>query len=128
MQFSKHFLTFVIGFMIGGFVFKGNPSDPATQTPSMSICPPCEFNVTAQMQGIPDANPFKKGKVKVSIYFNGLDGIKGILDENNSGHFVGSYKGSSATANCSGSDITTLVCHVDVAGRTHIVDFAKDKK
>lgn len=124
MQFPKYFLAMVIGFFIGALVTKSQT--PSTQ-PERTICPPCEFNVTARLESIPDPNLFKKAKVKVSIYFNGLYGISGILDDNNNGHFVGSYKGSSAIANCSGANLNSLVCHVDAEGRTRIIDFGKEK-
>ncbi len=72
-----------------------------------SGCQVCELNVTGQITNIPGDTLFAKPKMKVSIYFNGLDGISGILDSSNNGIFVGQYKGKPASAVCSGAGSIT---------------------
>ena len=78
----------------------------------------CELNVTGQIEKI---GLF--GKKNVSIYFNGLSGITGILDDNNNGHFVGTYKNSSASADCSGAQ--QITCQVTFDGKSSTIQFGK---
>jgi hypothetical protein len=92
--------------------------------PPAKPCPVCELNVTGRIQEIPDANLFAKNKRKVSIYFNGLDGISGILDANNNGNFVGQYKNKPASAVCSGADSVT--CTVNFDGKAVNLTFGKE--
>ncbi len=81
-------------------------------------CPVCELNVTGIIHT--EKELFSQTK-EVRIYFNGIEGISGVLDKNNNGHFVGNFKGKSAEAICSGAD--NLTCAVKFGGKETSITF-----
>lgn len=115
-------LSAVLGYSVASF---NQPPLPTAQPcPPAKPCPVCELNLTGHIRDIPSANLFAKNKRKVSIYFNGLDGISGILDADNNGNFVGQYKNKPASAVCSGADSVT--CAVNFNGITENLTFSKE--
>lgn len=119
---SSIIIIAIVSFYSGHYYKTCPQCPPPPLCPAQKPCPPpvkcpdCELNVTGI---IFNNNSLFSQSRTAKIYFNGIEGISGVLDDQNGGHFVGTFKGKPSEAVCSGSE--DIICNVKFDGKEESV-------